>query len=188
VSYDRNHGPIQHIAAEEHVVKVDGLVKHQLELTAADLARDFPQHKVTCALQCAGNRRHSMRTRVKEVCGVDWFDAALMNCVFEGPRLRDILLAADTAQEDSSVQSRHVQFASVGTATQDDDYYGGSIPLDRAMDPDMDVIMALRVRVESWNFSMQRPPGASCCFEHGLVTKIDLMPNIFMTNDRPSHR
>lgn len=85
-----------------------------------------------------------MRTRIKEVHGVDWFDAALMNCVFEGPRLRDVLMAAGVP-EGSPGQAKHVQFASMGTKTQEDDYYGGSIPLDRAMDPEMDVILALKV-------------------------------------------
>lgn len=86
-----------------------------------------------------------MRTRIKEVHGVDWFDAALMNCVFEGPRLCDVLLAAGVTK----VKASHVQFASTGTRTQEDEYYGGSIPLERAMDPEMDVILALKVSCES---------------------------------------
>lgn len=88
-----------------------------------------------------------MRTRIKEVTGVDWFDGAIMNCVFEGPRLRDILLAAglDGGQLlHEGVQPEHVQFASLGK-TQEDDWYGGSIPLQRALDKDMDVILALKV-------------------------------------------
>lgn len=72
-----------------------------------------------------------------------------MNCVFEGPRLRDILLAAGVSQDDG-VQNelrnaKHVQFASTGSKTQEDDWYGGSIPFSRAMDPGMDVILALKV-------------------------------------------
>ena len=80
-TYDRNHGSIQHHNADTHEVIIDGLVHQELKLTVRDLEKTFPQHKVTCALQCAGNRRHSMRTRIKEVSGVDWFDAAVMNCV-----------------------------------------------------------------------------------------------------------
>lgn len=89
-----------------------------------------------------------MRTRIKEVSGVDWFDGAVMNCVFEGPRLCDILLAADVDENESlqeGVRPEHVQFASFGSKTQEDDYYGGSIPYERAVDPDMDVILALKV-------------------------------------------
>lgn len=89
-----------------------------------------------------------MRTRIKEVSGVDWFDGALMNCVFEGPRLCDILLAAGVDENEplhEGVRREHVQFASFGSKTQEDDWYGGSIPFDRAADPAMDVILALKV-------------------------------------------
>ena len=86
-----------------------------------------------------------MRTRLKEVHGVDWFDGAVMNAVWEGPRLRDILMAAKISQPEGAAQERHVQFASTGSTTQHDKYFGGSIPLVRALDPEMDVILALKV-------------------------------------------
>lgn len=127
---------------------VDGLVPKQLRLSIEALTKEFPQHSVTCALQCAGNRRHSMRTRIKEVAGVDWFDAAVMNCVFEGPRVRDVLLAAGLRDNQSlhdQVERKHVQFANNGGKVQEDDWYGGSVPFERAIDQDMDVILALKV-------------------------------------------
>ncbi|RMZ87526.1 hypothetical protein DV736_g5245, partial [Chaetothyriales sp. CBS 134916] len=150
-SFDRNHGPIQHKCPRQHRVIVDGMVDNALCLSAQDLANDFDQHTVTCVLQCAGNRRHTMRTRIKEVLGVDWNDAALMNCVFEGPRLRDVLMAArvkDGASQHGQVQPQHVQFASYGSKTQEDDWYGASIPFSRAMDKEMDVILAIKMNGE----------------------------------------
>ena len=146
-SYDRNHGPIQHKTASDHAVVVDGLVSKHLRLSIEALTKEFAQHNVTCALQCAGNRRHSMRTRIKEVAGVDWFDGAIMNCVFEGPRVRDVLLAAGVKDNEplhNEVQRKHVQFASYGKV-QEDEWYGGSVPFERVMDPDMDVILAVKV-------------------------------------------
>lgn len=134
-----------HKKACDHTVIVDGLVSRPLKLTSESLMKDFPQHVVICALQCAGNRRHTMRHRLKEVCGVDWNDGAMMNCAWEGPRLRDILLAAGVEDKQNVSLSKHVQFASYGTKTQDDDWYGGSIPLERAMSIDMDVILAVKV-------------------------------------------
>jgi sulfite oxidase len=133
------------------------------------LINDFPQARVTCALQCAGNRRHTMRTRIKEVLGVDWLDGAVMNCVWEGPRVRDILLAAgvkdDGVQEGTAPKQRHVQFANYGGKTQADEWYGGSIPLERAMDPAMDVILAVKVRFPRG--LRLRPPYA--CARSGLT-------------------
>ena len=62
--------------------------------------------------------------------------------------MRDILLAAgikdkETVQDD--VRREHVQFANYGGKVQEDEWYGGSIPFARAMDPQMDVILALKV-------------------------------------------
>lgn len=101
-----------------------------------------------------------MRTQLKEVSGVDWFDAAMMNCLWEGPRLSDILSRAGVdsqsqsekngdAQQKHSASQMHVQFACYGAKQQEDDWYGGSIPLERAMDPEMDVILAVKVRYKS---------------------------------------
>lgn len=89
-----------------------------------------------------------MRTRIKEVMGVDWFDGAIMNCTWEGPRLSDVLTkgaGVHQISESDKRKQKHVQFASYGTETQDDTWYGGSIPFERAMDPEMDVILAVKV-------------------------------------------
>jgi len=90
-AYDRNHGPIQHIDASTHKVTIKSdsipttsqVVPKRLDLvlTVDDLRSKFSQHTVTCALQCAGNRRHEMRSRVKEVSGVDWGDGAVWGLV-----------------------------------------------------------------------------------------------------------
>ena len=72
-----NHGPIPHLNAKDHKVKVDDNIKNPLELSIEDLKTRFPQHEITSALQCAGNRRHVMRTLPKEVNGLDWLEGEL---------------------------------------------------------------------------------------------------------------
>lgn len=155
-NYDRNHGPILHKLAAEYDLTVDGLVSRPMKLTLEDLNNRIPQHRVTCALLCAGNRRHTMRTRIKEVWGVDWFDGAIMNCTWEGPLLRDVLHYVGVAEVDDEEKKRHkhVQFASYGSETQEDQWYGGSIPFERAMDPKMDVILATKVRLSARTFAV----------------------------------
>ncbi|KIX05542.1 uncharacterized protein Z518_06414 [Rhinocladiella mackenziei CBS 650.93] len=146
-NYDRNHGPIQH-KRWDHRVTVNGLVSQPLNLALEQLVEGFPQARVTCTLQCAGNRRHTMRTRIKEVLGVDWFDGAVMNCTWEGPRVRDVLLAAgvkETQVTHGDVSPKHVHFANYGGRTQQDEWYGGSIPFERAMSPNMDVVLAVKM-------------------------------------------
>lgn len=142
-AYDRNHGPIPHIDAESHVVHVDGAVNDTLELSMQALRSQFIQHEVVCALQCAGNRRHSMRTLLKEVDGIDWGDGAVMNCMWKGPKLRDILNRAGVNLFD--LEKGHVAFACFKTQVQGDDWYGGSIELERALRDNADVLLALEV-------------------------------------------
>lgn len=124
-------------------MRVDGAVKNKTELSLSQLQNDYPQHEVACALQCAGNRRHTMRTLLKEVDGLDWGDGAVMNCRWRGPRLRDVLTKAGLDVEDWS--QAHVAFACSATQCQDDSWYGGSIPLERGMWDEGEVILALEV-------------------------------------------
>lgn len=116
-----------------------------MSLSPADLATSFPQHRVICALQCAGNRRHAMRTRLDEVQGIDWFDAAILNAEWEGPLLRDVLLKAGIKVDKGETRDLHVAFACYQVQVQEDDWYGGSIPLQRAIDEDGEVVLALKV-------------------------------------------
>ncbi|KAJ4377347.1 hypothetical protein N0V83_000172 [Neocucurbitaria cava] len=142
--YDRNHGPIPHIDTDGHKVGVFGLVHKELSLSIADL-QSLPQHTVICALQCAGNRRHTMRTKLKEVSGIDWFDGAVMNCKWTGPLLHDVLHKAGIKVEDKKWEDAHVAFACFQTPTQEDEFYGASIPLSRAMNPDCSILLALNM-------------------------------------------
>jgi sulfite oxidase len=92
-----------------------------------------------------------MRTLQKEVDGLDWGDAAVMNCHWRGPRLRDVLLKAGLDLEGKDKldiegdSDWHVAFACYATKVQEDSWYGGSIPLDRGLSLDGDVILALEV-------------------------------------------
>ena len=173
--YDRNHCPIpDSLDASTHRVRVDGLVSNSLNLSISDLRNSFPQHDVTCVLQCAGNRRHTMRTLLKEVDGVDWGSAAVMNCTWRGPRLRDVLLkAAPTlADEDRGErkvgdlqQELHVAFACNAVPCQDDSWYGASILMDRALRENAEVILALEMN------------GAPLTQEHGFPVRV-IVPGV----------
>lgn len=117
-----------------------------MSLTPAQLRSEFPQHEVTCALECAGNRRHTMRTMLREVEGIDWGDAAVMNCKWKGPRIRDILLRAglkDVVNDPS--REIHVAFACYQVKCQDADWFGSSVTLERCMRENGEAILALEV-------------------------------------------
>jgi sulfite oxidase len=84
-----------------------------------------------------------MRTKLKEVSGIDWFDGAVMNCKWTGPLLVDVLNKAGINIEEEKRKDAHVAFACYQTATQDDTFYGASIPLSRAANPECAILLAL---------------------------------------------
>lgn len=146
VSYDRNHGPIPPLSNEKHIIRIHGVGLNPLELTAGQLRSEFRQHTVTCALQCAGNRRHTMRTLLKEVQGIDWGDAAVMNCKWRGPRLRDVLLHAGLRPGSNNTdRGLHVAFSCYKVECQDDEFFETSVPLEKCLEEDREAILALEV-------------------------------------------
>ncbi|KAF3398519.1 Sulfite oxidase [Penicillium rolfsii] len=146
ISYDRNHGPIPPLNSETHSIRVDGLVKNPLSLSVDQLRSEFTQHEVTCALECAGNRRHTMRTLIKEVQGIDWGDAAIMNCKWKGPRLRDVILRAGLSVDATDpTRGLHVAFASYQAKCRDEEYFEISVPLEICLGIEREAILALEV-------------------------------------------
>lgn len=97
-------------------------------------------------MQCAGNRRKEM-AQIKEVKGILWDNGVIANCRWRGVRLRDVLLRAGLAEglQGGTYEGYNVWFASHVSMCQDDSYYGGSIPLEKALDPEGDVLLAMEV-------------------------------------------
>lgn len=93
-----------------------------------------------------------MRTMLREVEGIDWGDAAVMNCKWKGPRIRDVLLRAglaDSATDPS--RELHVAFACYQVKCQEDSWFGSSVTLERCMHEEGDAILALEVsRCRAW--------------------------------------
>lgn len=89
-----------------------------------------------------------MRTKLKEVSGIDWFDGAVMNCKWTGPLLSEVLQNAGVNVDKEKWKDAHVAFACYQTPTQDDDFYGASIPLSRALDSKSAILLALKMNDE----------------------------------------
>ena len=101
-----------------------------------------------------------MRTRLKEVKGIDWFDGAVMNCLWRGPRLRDVLNMAGISNELHTEKGYkgHVSCVCDIVPCEDAPDYGGSITLERAMLEDGDCIIALEVRINLPFLTTKTPP------------------------------
>ncbi|KAF1991151.1 putative sulfite oxidase [Aulographum hederae CBS 113979] len=160
--YERNHCILPQIS-ESHTLHITGApIRTPLSLNRNDLLTSFPQHTVLSALQCAGNRRHSMRTLMKEVQGLDWRDNAVMNCLWRGPRIRDVIEKAglieeiltegnenaDARDEKEKYRGWYVQFECRRVECEKDSWYGAGIPLERVMRKEADCILALEMNNE----------------------------------------
>ena len=82
----------------------------------------------------------------KSVDGILWEKGTICNVKWAGARLRDVLLSLGVVGGNTT-STLHVCFASHVSACQDDDWYGASIPLDKVMDVDGDVLIAYEVRI-----------------------------------------
>ena len=93
-----------------------------------------------------------MRTRLKETQGIDWFDGAILNAEWEGPLVSDVLKWAgvdwevgETREKGKEEGEMHAAFACHQQKTQEDEWYGGSISLERAMNRENEAVLALKV-------------------------------------------
>ncbi|KAK2821423.1 hypothetical protein Q7C36_020766 [Tachysurus vachellii] len=139
IFFKRNHFPVPCVDPKTYVLKIEGLPGGTVSLTLDDLKSHFPKHTVMATLQCAGNRRSEMN-KVKQVRGLNWGIAAISNATWSGAYLRDVLYHYGFGPE-VVAKARHVQFEGLdldvtGTA------YGASIPLNKAISEEGDVLLA----------------------------------------------
>lgn len=145
IFFKRNHLPVPQVDPASYKLHVDGLPGGSLTLSLEELKTRFPKHTITATLQCAGNRRSEMN-KVKQVKGLNWGIAAISNATWSGAKLRDVLLAAGYRPDDAQ-WARHVQFEGLDkdvTGTT----YGASIPLNKAISEEGDVLLAYEMNGE----------------------------------------
>lgn len=145
IFFKRNHLPVPQVDPDTYRLHVEGLPGGTLTLSLEELKTRFPKHTITATLQCAGNRRSEMN-KVKLVKGLNWGIGAISNATWGGARLRDVLLAAGYGP-DVAKQARHVQFEGLDkdvTGTT----YGASIPLNKAVNEEGDVLLAYEMNGE----------------------------------------
>jgi sulfite oxidase len=130
------------------VVKGKGVKKHKF--TLEDLKTKFPKHEVTTTLQCAGNRREDMHGDHKIFIAPHWVVGAMSTAKWGGVRMRDVLkycgmdVDAMALGESNPESIKHVQFEGYDT-DETGLCYGGSIPIDKAVDGLGDAIFAFEM-------------------------------------------
>lgn len=145
--YVRNHLAVPDIDPDDYVlvVKGRGLKKHKFTLD--DLKTLFPKHEVVSTLQCAGNRREDLHGDRKVYISPHWVIGAISNAKWGGVKIRDVLrhcgmdvdkMALGESENDLW---KHVQFEGYDT-DETGLCYGGSVPIDKVIDPFGDAIFA----------------------------------------------
>lgn len=142
--YIRNHLPVPVVDSKEWRLTVQGEGVRSVELSLNDLRTQFKRHEITATMQCTGNRRNEYND-VKKVKGLEWEGGSIGNAQWAGVRLRDVLISAGLSYHDSNVS--HVQFEGLDSDGQGQ-YYGASIPLNKAMDTFGDVLLAYEMNGE----------------------------------------
>ncbi|GAA5897556.1 hypothetical protein JCM8208_003303 [Rhodotorula glutinis] len=150
-TFHRNHGPWLDLPPDYALAVSSDVpdLDRTASFTCAQLAR-FPKESVVTVLACAGNRRQKMSLE-KETEGLQWGKSALSNTHFAGALLRDVLAQAgiklDELDKAGKADKLHVHFES-SQECEEDSYYGASLPLRMALDPERPVLLAYEMNRE----------------------------------------
>ena len=136
----RNHLPVPTVDIKNYKLEISGEgLKKPVSFTLKDLKKKFEVHTITAVIQCAGNRRQEM-SGVKQVKGLTWGTSAIGNATWTGVKLSDVLAYAGVKED----YIAHIQFEGLDkdvTGTS----YGASIPVETAMDPKREVLLAFEM-------------------------------------------
>ncbi|OAX79705.1 hypothetical protein ACJ72_05973 [Emergomyces africanus] len=135
VHFVRNHGSVPHLRWQTHRLDVEN---GKLVLSMGELEGEFNAINIPVLVGCDGNRRKEVNM-VKRSKGFNWGSGACGCAYWKGPLVRDVLLAAGVPQEASPRRS-WVNFE--GADHLAEGKYATCIPLEYAMDPNNDVILA----------------------------------------------
>ena len=128
----RNHGTVPVVDAAAYRLTVTGLVDRELQLSLAALQREFTPSTVTATIQCAGNRRRELNA-VRSIEGeIPWDAEAVGTATWTGVPLGAVLQAAGVR-----ALGRYVHLLGLDTVATDTQGFGGSIPLEKAMSPEV---------------------------------------------------
>lgn len=154
--YVRNHGavPLVHdVDVLDWRFSVEGLVENPLSMTLRELLEEFEQVTYPVTLVCAGNRRKEQNV-VRKTKGFSWGAAGVSTALWTGVPL-DVLLAKARPVVRGNRRARYVCFE--GADKLPNGYYGTSIKLNWAMDPNRGVLVAHGMNGEALSPDHGRP-------------------------------
>nr|POE94658.1 nitrate reductase [nadph] [Quercus suber] len=135
--YVRNHGHVPQVADQDipdWEFTVEGMVEHPLKLTLKDLLEQYEQRTYPITLVCAGNRRKEQNV-VRKTKGFSWGAAGVSTALWTGVVMGDLLRAAKPKRG-----ARYLCME--GADKLPNGYYGTSVKLNWALDPNRGMMLA----------------------------------------------
>ncbi|KAH9888184.1 hypothetical protein F4778DRAFT_410797 [Xylariomycetidae sp. FL2044] len=142
--YVRNHGPVPKVEDPDIMdweFTIEGMVDNPIKMNLAQLIENYEQVTYPVTLVCAGNRRKEQNV-VRKTKGFSWGAAGLSTALWTGVVIGDLLRAAMPKRG-----ARYVCFE--GADKLPNGYYGTSIKLNWAMDPNRGVMVAHKMNGET---------------------------------------
>lgn len=141
VFYVRNHMWVPEVGKDEHQLTIELPNGEERTYSVQELKDKFRHYKVTATMQCAGNRRSDMTKYAKKTNGLQWEVGAISTAEWEGVRLRDVLADAGVNVNEPNNDMKHTHFVGM-------EAYAASIPIEKAIDPYGDVLLAFKMNGE----------------------------------------
>lgn len=138
--YVRNHGAVPRIMWEFHKLNIscEGRSK---EFSMHDIESDFQSYNIPVFIGCDGNRRKELNL-MKRTTGFDWGCGAIGCAYWRGALLREVLVAAGVLQDLHFQHGERYFIHFKGADNPNNVHYETSIPLEYALDPTNDLLLA----------------------------------------------
>jgi nitrate reductase (NAD(P)H) len=141
--YVRNHGHVPEVddtSIPDWEFSIEGLVKKPITMTLSQLLADYEQITAPITLVCAGNRRKE-QNQVRKSKGFSWGAAGVSTALWTGVPMLELLKRAMPLR-----QAKYVCME--GADKLPNGYYGTSVKLNWAMDPNRGIMVAHKMNGE----------------------------------------
>lgn len=142
--YVRNHGAVPQVRDEDIIdwkFTVEGLVDNPMTISLRQLMTEYEQVTYPITLVCAGNRRKE-QNMVRKSKGFSWGAAGLSTALFTGVVMSDVIKRAQP--------KRKAKFVCMeGADKLPNGFYGTSVKLNWAMDPNRGFMLAYKMNGET---------------------------------------
>lgn len=141
--YVRNHGAVPEVdnaSIPDWEFSIEGLVKKPITMRLRQLLADYEQITVPITLVCAGNRRKE-QNQVRKSKGFSWGAAGVSTALWTGVPMLELLKRA--------MPLRGAKYVCMeGADKLPNGYYGTSVKLNWAMDPNRGIMVAHKMNGE----------------------------------------